>query len=314
MLSSAGTRGDADYRRTLGIEDCLMKPVKQSALLDAIMAGSDRAAATDARPVRAMPVGFARAERPLRVLVAEDNLVNQRLAVHLLEKRGHTVVVVGNGREALAALDTQPFDAVLMDVQMPGMDGLEATAAIREKEKTTGERVPVVAMTAHAMKRDRERCLEAGMDGYVSKPLQPEKLFEAVEGLPPAEENAPTRPPETDVVDGHALLALVGGDRGLVRELVTLFHESSAEQTAEMAAAIRRRDRRGLGRAAHSLKGSLANLRTRAALRAARRLESLAGQGDFAEIEAVYAELQGELRRLMPALDALCGHGTGDGA
>jgi len=119
----------------------------------------------------------------LRILLAEDNLVNQRLAFKLLEKRGHTVTIVNHGREALASLEKDTFDVVLMDVQMPVMDGFEATAAIREKEKGTGKHRPIIAMTAHAMKGDRDRCLAAGMDGYVSKPIQPQELFEAVERL-----------------------------------------------------------------------------------------------------------------------------------
>src|SRR6202022_1826283 len=117
----------------------------------------------------------------LQILLVEDNAVNRVLAVRLLEKRGHTVAVAGNGKEALAALEKQAFDLVLMDVQMPEMDGFEATAALREKEKTTGIHLPIIAMTAHAMKGDRERCLAAGMDGYLSKPFQTEELFEAIE-------------------------------------------------------------------------------------------------------------------------------------
>jgi CheY-like chemotaxis protein len=125
----------------------------------------------------------------LRVLLAEDNPVNQRLAVRLLEKRGHRVVVAGDGREALDAMSaTEPFDLVLMDVQMPEIDGLEATAQIREREHGTGRHVPIIAMTAHAMKGDRERCLQAGMDGYLAKPIQPQELFETIARLLPAPE------------------------------------------------------------------------------------------------------------------------------
>ena len=117
---------------------------------------------------------------PLRVLLAEDSVVNQKLAIGLLEKHGHTVVVAANGKEAIAALTSQEFDVVLMDVEMPEMDGLEATAVIRVQEKQTGEHIPIVAMTAHAMKGDRERCLEAGMDEYVSKPIRAQQLFETL--------------------------------------------------------------------------------------------------------------------------------------
>ena len=117
----------------------------------------------------------------LKVLLAEDNLVNQRLAVRLLEKRGHRVVVASNGLEALAALKKETFELVFMDVQMPEMDGMEATAAIREEEKRSGEHVPVVALTAHAMKGDREKCLAAGMDGYLTKPIRPQELEEILE-------------------------------------------------------------------------------------------------------------------------------------
>lgn len=118
---------------------------------------------------------------PLRVLLAEDNVVNQRLAARLLEKQGHMVVIAGDGVKALEALERDHFDVVLMDVQMPVMDGVEATAAIREKEKASGDHIPIVAMTAHAMAGDRQRFLESGMDGYVSKPVHSHELFEAIE-------------------------------------------------------------------------------------------------------------------------------------
>ena len=117
---------------------------------------------------------------PARILLAEDNVINQRVATRLLEKRGHTVVVAGNGLEAVALLDQQAFNLVLMDVQMPELDGFEATAAIRAKEKATGQHIPILAMTAHAMKGDKERCLDAGMDGYVTKPIKPAALFAAI--------------------------------------------------------------------------------------------------------------------------------------
>jgi CheY-like chemotaxis protein len=183
MLTSAGHKGDAARCKELGISAYLLKPIRQSELREAIarVLGAEK-------PDGAIPLitrySLQDAREPgssLKVLLAEDNLVNQRLAVRLLEKRGHRVVVASNGLEALAALKKETFELVFMDVQMPEMDGMEATAAIREEEKRSGEHVPVVALTAHAMKGDREKCLAAGMDGYLTKPIRPQELDEVLE-------------------------------------------------------------------------------------------------------------------------------------
>jgi CheY-like chemotaxis protein len=154
----------------------LTKPVNQSQLLESIQAALGRQAAGGAPPARITRQSLRAGEPKLRVLLAEDNAVNQKLALRLLEKQGHSALVVGTGRAALEALDEQEFDVVLMDVQMPDMDGLEATAAIREREKGNGKHVPIIAMTAHAMTGDQERCLAAGMDGYISKPISGQAL------------------------------------------------------------------------------------------------------------------------------------------
>jgi PAS domain S-box-containing protein len=194
MLTSAGRPEDIARCRELGIGAYLLKPLKQSDLLATLLttlytAGNQAARAalvSSARlggPTEGPGVGQAPRPRLLRVLLAEDNVVNQKLGVRLLEKRGHVVVVVSNGREALEVLEREAFDLVLMDVQMPEMDGLEATQQIRQKEKPGGRRLPILAMTAHAMKGDRERCLEAGMDGYIAKPIQPRELYDAIDAL-----------------------------------------------------------------------------------------------------------------------------------
>jgi PAS domain S-box-containing protein len=180
MLTSAGRAEDVATCRQLGIDAYLLKPIKQSDLLATLLATLD----TSRR--QRQPIESARAEesaRVLRVLLAEDNVINQKVGVRLLEKRGHAVQVVSNGREALEALARESFDLVLMDVQMPVMDGLEATAAIRKQEENTGRHLPILAMTAHAMKGDRELCLTAGMDGYVAKPIQPRELYDAIERI-----------------------------------------------------------------------------------------------------------------------------------
>jgi CheY-like chemotaxis protein len=156
----------------------LLKPIRQSELREAVARVLGARTHEGAIPLITR-FSLQDAREPsasLRVLLAEDNLVNQRLAVRLLEKRGHRVVVAGNGLEALEALEKESFDLVLMDVQMPGMDGLEATAAIRKKESVSGLHLPVVALTAHAMKGDREKCIAGGMDGYLTKPIRPQEL------------------------------------------------------------------------------------------------------------------------------------------
>jgi CheY-like chemotaxis protein len=180
MLASSSFAAEAPRCQKLGIAVRLMKPVKQSELLEGIMRAL-RLSQAVARPAATGPAPRARSH--LHILLAEDNEVNQRLAVRLLERAGHSVVVVADGAAALAALAQSSFDLVLMDVEMPGMSGLEATAVLRQRERATGKRLPVVAMTAHAMKGDRERCLEAGMDGYLSKPIHPDDLTEAIQSV-----------------------------------------------------------------------------------------------------------------------------------
>jgi two-component system sensor histidine kinase/response regulator len=183
MLTSVGLRGDAKKCREVGISAYLSKPVKPSELLDVIMlavgSGDPELAA---RPLITKHT-LRESRTALTILLAEDNRVNQTLAIRLLEKRGHTVVLAETGRAALEAAATQTFDLVLMDVQMPEMDGLEATRAIRQRELVTGRHLPIIAMTANAMSGDKERCLNSGMDGYVAKPMSGQDLFAAIESL-----------------------------------------------------------------------------------------------------------------------------------
>jgi two-component system, sensor histidine kinase and response regulator len=182
MLTSAGHVGDAARCRELGISAYLVKPVRQGELLEAICALLQKA--PQEKQERLVTKHTLREDRNhARILLAEDNVVNQKLALRLLEKRGFAVTVAGDGRAVLAELEKGTFDVILMDVQMPEMDGFEATAAIRAKEKSTGGHIPIVAMTAHALKGDQERCLAAGMDGYVSKPIRTNELFTTIEGL-----------------------------------------------------------------------------------------------------------------------------------
>ncbi len=183
MTSSVGMRGDGELCRKLGIAAYLTKPIKQAELFDAILTVLDMGGTDQGKHDLVTKHSIRESKARLRVLVAEDNPVNQKLAQKLLKKMGHVVDLAGNGREAVDAFSRAAFDVVLMDVQMPEMDGFEATAAIRAKEKADGGHTPIIAMTAHAMKGDREKCLDAGMDGYVSKPIQVPKLAKAIESL-----------------------------------------------------------------------------------------------------------------------------------
>jgi two-component system sensor histidine kinase/response regulator len=186
MLTSAGLRGDAARCRELGISAYLPKPVKRSDLLAGIRMALGAQNQSRENPSLVTVHSLRETRGRLNILLAEDNVINQRVAVRLLEKRGHTVVVAETGKRALEMLelvDEQPFDLVLMDVQMPEMDGLQVTAAIRQRELTSGKHIPIIAMTAHAMVGDRERCLQAGMDAYTSKPLQIQELLATIESV-----------------------------------------------------------------------------------------------------------------------------------
>jgi len=305
MLSSANRREDAARCTELHVSSYLTKPIRQSTLLDAIMTAVGPSLSPEGRaasPSRQADGGHA---RPLRLLLAEDIAVNQRLAVSVLEKRGHQVVVVGNGREALSALDKQSFDAVLMDVQMPEMDGFEATAAIRARESAVGAHTPIIAMTAHAMKGDRERCLAQGMDSYVSKPLKPQELFEVLDHLVPeivadqAKPDSSAGPPAFDLA---AALNHVDGDEELIKELAGLFLDDCPRRMEEIHQAILGRDASRLCFSAHALRGSVANIGASAATEAAARLEIAGREQDWGNVDPAWASLEHAIARLTPAL------------
>ncbi len=309
MLTSVGQQGDAARCRELGVAAYLKKPAKQSDLLDAILSAIAVRPEGQERPVLVTRHSLREGRRKLRVLLAEDNLINQELAARLLEKRGHAVVVASNGREALAAMEKQTFDLVLMDVQMPEMDGFEATAAIRTKEKVTHTHLPVIAMTAHAMKGDRERCLEAGMDGYVSKPVQAKELFEVIEGLVslPAEVGTAKVLGKSfeAFVDWGEALARVEGDTQLLAEMVRLFSEECPRLLSAVRDAVARRDAKALEHAAYALKSSVANFTARGPFEAALKLEMMGRKGDLSHAEEACRWLERQIERLTPTLAEL---------
>ncbi|MDT4966954.1 MAG: hypothetical protein QOJ64_1691 [Acidobacteriota bacterium] len=252
--------------------------------------------------------------RSLRILLAEDNIVNQRLAVRLLEKAGHRVSLVDNGREALEALQQpEPFDLLFMDLQMPEMDGFEATALIRKLEIETGWHLPIIAMTAHALKGDRERCLESGMDGYVSKPIRSQLLHEEIErvvggsaamrrdesGIPALEGPAKER---SSPFNFEPVLKELDGDWDLFSEIAEIFLKSHEAMLSDIHEGIALDDPAHLGRAAHALKGAIANFRAETAVVLASELEGMGNKGKMRSAEATYARLVEELARLVTAL------------
>lgn len=302
LLSSADRAEYSARASSLGIARSLIKPVKQSDLLEAIgaalEAASPRAPRRDAVP-EDEPVAVAR----LRILLAEDGVINQQVAVRLLEERGHSVEVVNNGRTALEQVAAKPFDVVLMDVQMPDMDGLEATAAIRRAETLTGGHIPIVAMTAHAMQGDRDRFLAAGMDGYVAKPVRPHELYAAVEEFGPHAEAGLLAPADVPF-EWDAALESVGGDEAMLRELAEMFFAECPKLMQQIREHIASADGPELRRAAHTLKGSAHVFGAEEAAEAAHRLEEIGREEAFADAAEALALLEDEVARLLPALRA----------
>jgi two-component system, sensor histidine kinase and response regulator len=312
MLTSVGLSDDLVRRQRNDVDAFLTKPVKHSDLLEALgrlFGVATRHGRTEPAPERIGP----RPDRPLHVLVAEDNPVNRKLVTTLLGKRGHTVKAVENGRLAVAAIGSDEgarFDVALMDLQMPEMGGLEAARAIRRHEREGARRLPLIALTAHAMPGDRERCLEAGLDGYLSKPIDVDELIAAVErfGAGGAIASAPAvePPPDTHVAifDESAALGYTGGDRELLAEVVTLFRADYPSSLRAIDRALRRRDPEAVRLAAHRLKGAIATVGAPAGRHAAAALEEAARAGDFERARTTHARLRQEIERLEHALAA----------
>jgi len=300
MTANAGQRGDAARCRDLEIQGYLTRPVQPSDLLDAILQtiGADGIAPLITRH------SLREQRRRLNVLLVEDNKVNQTLALRLLEKLGHVTHVANNGVEALEACASARFDVILMDVQMPEMGGFEATAHLRERERERGEYTPIIAMTAHAMSGDRERCLAAGMDDYIAKPIQPAALAAALADMAGAntpgdpQENAlPSAPDEGPAFNVDTVLANLGDDWELLAQLAQLYLEDEDHMRGQITAAQRSDDLQALHAAAHAVKGAVANFSADAAIRAANLVESYCRAGNAEALPQA-------IERLDVALDA----------
>ncbi len=259
MLTSGDRPGDIRKCQELGIAAYLVKPIKQSELLDAILiAVGGQSALTGGHEVSSVSTRTSNA--PKSILLAEDSLINQRLAIGLLKKWGHRVTVANDGREAVDLSARETFDLILMDVQMPELDGLDATRLIRRREETTREHLPILAMTAHAMKGDRELCLEAGMDDYLMKPIRAEQLFQAIEKINfSTNENQmdASEPTASDHVDWDLAHRAVNHDKELLRQVVEAFLEEGPQLIETMRTTIAAGEWKQFQRAAHTLKSGL---------------------------------------------------------
>ena len=305
MLTSVERPDDAARCRKVGIDACLSKPVKHSDLLDALATlfgvSTRRSRGLPATP-RSAPA------RSLQILVAEDNAVNRKLVTTLLNKRGHTVTAVENGLEAVASIERageRQFDVVLMDLQMPQMGGFEATRAIRSLDGA-GSRVPIVALTAHAMQGDRERCLAAGMDGYLSKPIDVSRLLVTVEQFGDTPDAPPVGlPAERAAPDFDEKIALshTGGDRELLNEIVALFRDETSAALQRIEVAISTKDAGALRSAAHALKGAAATVGAKATRQAAAELEQMGQSGSFDSAPDALAVLRERITRLEAAFE-----------
>ena len=265
MLTSAARPDDAERCRRIGVDACLTKPVKHSDLLETL--ATIFGAPAQREPARSRRRPATPPERPLRVLVAEDNAVNRTLVTTLLQKRGHLIESVENGREAvdlILSAEAPRFDVVVMDLEMPEMGGLEATRTIRAGENRGARRLPIVALTAHAMQGDRERCLEAGMDGYLSKPIDVDELVATVEqfgaGTNASAGGHGARTDTRATFDEQAALAHTGGDRALLKRIIKVFRAGRPSLTRRIERAVAQRNAEALRMAAHTLKGSIATV------------------------------------------------------
>ncbi|MDO9565248.1 MAG: response regulator [Candidatus Desulfaltia sp.] len=309
MLTAAGLKGDAARCRRIGISGYLLKPVKQSELMYAIMIAMGSQEKEDTPVITRYTIQDAR--KRLNILLAEDNPINQRLALELLKTMGHRVVSVSNGIEAIDALGKERFDLILMDIQMPEMDGFEATKAIRNAESKI-RNIPIVATTAHAIKSDREKCLAAGMDDYVSKPINAEKLFEVITKLTDVPENKKkkmsipsvktVKKPSNDVFDLSKAMEAVLGNKELFQEIAGMLLENLPGSLSKIKKTIAAGNAKSLERTAHNLRGSAGSFGAKLAYNAAYLLEKLGREGKIEEAKEAFSDLEERTAELASAI------------
>jgi len=315
MLSSADRPTDPAFAQSLGVANCITKPITQSMLLNGIAAAMGTSG-SDSTPGSKFAPADSRRFIPRNILLAEDGAVNRKVAQSLLENRGHHVTAVENGQLAVDAYRSESFDLILMDVQMPVLDGFAATEEIRRLEKGSAHKIPIIALTAHAMKGDRERCLDHGMNDYVSKPFRPEEIFAAVERVRPIAANSSSHdadsekdPPE-DHLPFHPQRALenVGGSEEILDEMIDLFTTECPKQLDDIQAAFAAGDNEKLIRSAHTLKGSVALFAADAATAAARRIEFMGRDKELDDFQNAWDDLKQNANELLSALADVKAH------
>jgi CheY-like chemotaxis protein/HPt (histidine-containing phosphotransfer) domain-containing protein len=299
MMVLAGPGGEAERCRRLGIPVYLLKPIRKADMLDAIQwvlgsTSNRRASHANETDVNRQ---FARS---LRILVAEDNPVNEAVATRMLQKMGHTVSIAHNGQEAVSMTGNNGFDIVLMDVQMPVMDGFTAIQTIRNREMSAGLHLPIVAVTAHAMKGDQDRCIAAGADAYLPKPISGKRLAEVIARLIPDSgcpqgDSLMALPASSQVWDRTKALAHLDGDEVLLSELLDVFLEEAPKQIGAMRRAIADGDVSALEKAAHTLKGELGYFGLEETAAKARSIEDFAHQGELKGLTSIFQAFEAEL-------------------
>jgi CheY-like chemotaxis protein len=304
MLTSEGQRGHAARCRELGVASYLMKPISQSELLDAVMTALGE-------PLQNSPLvtrhSLRESRRVLHLLLAEDNSVNQTLAIRLLEKLGHVVTLAKNGLEAVTYWQQGKFDAILMDVDMPVMNGYEATQKIRAEEKIRGGHIPIVAMTAHAMKGDREECISHGMDGYITKPIDTEELWHELDIVarqtPVIKEKIVNKKQKLVVADFDKALKLMDDSRELFDEIVSLFMQDTPPHMQRIKDGLAQGNSEWVRQSAHAIKGMVGVFSAEQTTQAAALVEKIAGQD---ECGVAVEELEISLKELQEAIKVFC--------
>jgi CheY-like chemotaxis protein/HPt (histidine-containing phosphotransfer) domain-containing protein len=310
LLTSVAKTGAEKLAKAAGVDAYLTSPVNCVHLEECLAVLMGEAPETDssASVISGQILTAHHSSQRLRVMVADDNHINQKVIASLLNKMGHRADVVGNGKEALEAFKLVPYDVLLMDVQMPEVDGFEACRQIRALEQKKGRHTPIIAITAHARKEDREKCLAAGMDDYVSKPIKPQDLKAAlarrVAGAKsiPSVKPAPEFPAHADVLNFSEALSLVGGNRELLCEVARIFLDQYPKLLEKSHHALSRSDYRLLGRTAHTLASSVGQLAGQRAFSAAKKLEQVSIEGDPSQVPEALAELERELQLLHSAV------------